>query len=158
MFSVQAHEKCTTQTWSRTAPWLLPPFRSITPAHPTAIPFLVCSFHLFSYTKLCSASEKFFFSRCIQTDKNQNTSKSQINRGISPSFFLGTEVFQALNHWHWSDSYNKNFGKWNIDSTKGQIPSKTYLSRTPCVTSPTSYSPQKKMHCLILHCTNSPKS
>lgn len=104
LFSVQAHEKCTTQTWSRTTPWLLPPFRSITPAHPTAIPFLVCSLHLFSYTKLCSASEKFFFSRCIQTDKNQNTSKSQINRGISPSFFLGTEVFQALNHWHWSDS------------------------------------------------------
>lgn len=102
-FSAQAPGKCT--TWPRTTPWPLPALMRTSPAHPTAIPFPVGSFHLLTYAKICSSSEKFFFSRYIQTDNSQNTSKPHwFNRGSFPSLFLGKEVFQALNHWHWSDS------------------------------------------------------
>lgn len=71
----------------------------------TSQPFLFCSAH-FTCSKLSSAPEKCFFSRYIQTDNSQNTSKPQwFNRGTFQSlFFLGKQGFQALNDWHWSDS------------------------------------------------------
>lgn len=143
LFSEQAPKKCTTQTWPRTTPWLLPPFRRIIPAHTTAIPFLVCLFHFFSYTKLCSASEKNFFSRCIQTDKSQNTSKLQIKTGSFSSLFFRNRFSKPWITDIGLTPKTKTLENWEIDSTKGQTPSKTDLSKTLCATSPTSITTEE---------------
>lgn len=102
-FPALAHCKRTTRP--RAIPCPLPLL-----ANPTAISllhdsfrFLCCTFAC--YAELRFASLEFFISRYVHMDSSPSASKPcRCNRGSFPSLFLGKELFQALNHWHWSDS------------------------------------------------------